>query len=120
MSYGYPVSCYSQSKEYKSLLASTGLFDGRTTFLAFLGIGIQPIRSLRVVCAFLLPLLDDFTENRSMGIGITASETQKALAFAFNDRDDLVQHPCRSLRAFDDILAVSVRAPSEVRGVGDE
>lgn len=59
-----------------SLLASAGLFDGRTTFLAFLGIGIQPIRSLRVVCAFLLPLLDDFTENRSMGIGITASETQ--------------------------------------------
>jgi hypothetical protein len=102
------------------LLASTGLFDGRATFLAFLGIGIQPIRSLRVVCAFLLPLLDDFTENRSMGIRITASETQKALAFAFDDRDDLVQHPCWSLGAFDDIFTVPVRAPSEVRGVRDE
>ena len=49
-----------------------------------------------------------------MGIGITASETQQALAFAFDDRDDLIQHPCGSLGAFDDILAVPMRAPSEV------
>lgn len=55
-----------------------------------------------------------------MGIGVAASETQLALAFAFDNGDDLVQHPCRSLRAFDDVLAVPVRAPSEVRGVRDE
>ena len=103
-----------------SLLASTRLFDSRATFLAFLRIGIQPICSFRVICAFLLPLLDDFAENRSMCIGITASETQQALAFAFDDRDDLVQHPCWSLGAFDDIFAIPMRAPSKVRGVRDE
>jgi hypothetical protein len=103
-----------------SLLASTGLFDGRATFLTFLGIGIQPVCSFRVVGTLLLPLLDNFTENRSVGVGITASETQLALAFAFNNWDDLVQHPCRSLRAFDDIFAIPMGAPSEVRGVRHE
>jgi len=120
MSYGYPVSCFLRPKGLMNLLASTGLLDGRATFLAFLGIGIQPVCSFRVVCAFLLPLLDDFTENRSMGIGITATETQLALAFALDNRDDLVQHPCWSLGAFDNIFAVPVRAPTEVRGVRDE
>jgi hypothetical protein len=55
-----------------------------------------------------------------MGIGVTASETQQALAFAFDDRDDLVQHPCWSLGTFDDILAVPMGAPSEIRGVRDK
>ena len=49
-----------------------------------------------------------------MCVGITASETQLALAFTFDNWDDLIQHPCGSLGAFDDILAVPMRAPSEV------
>ena len=120
MSYGYPVSFILRSKGLMSLLASTGLFDSRTTFLTFLGIGIQPICSFRVICAFLLPLLDNFAKNRSMCVGIAATETQLALAFALDNRDDLVQHPCWSLGAFDNIFTVPVRAPSEVRGVRDE
>lgn len=73
-----------------SLLATTGLFDCGTTFLALLGIGVQPVGGLRVVCALLFPLLDDFTKDGSMSIGVTATKTHLALTLALDNRDNLV------------------------------
>ena len=95
-------------------LAATGLFDRGTTFLTLLSIGVQPVRRFRIICTLFLPLLDDFAQDRTMCIGVTATKTHWSIAFTVDNRDNLVQHTCWGLRAFDDIFAVAMWTPTKV------
>jgi hypothetical protein len=52
-----------------------------------------------------------------MCIGITASETQEAFTFTFDDRDDLAEHACGGLGTFNNVFTVAMWTPAKIRGV---
>lgn len=102
------------------MVAATILLNRRLALGAFFRVRVQPVGSLRVVGALLLPQLDNLAKHGAVVIVVAAAKAKVVATVAQDSWYELVEHARRCLCALAGIVAARVRAPAQVGRVGDK